>query len=539
MFSLFKSKPKNTATSTATANVQKSKPKIVSLIFSHNSRMQCFIERFKKESMKSEKIRFKNGAIIKLVVENNKITPSLVYEGELDEKETKKIVKKGAYYTKNKNTFNKNITNLSTKVNSDKELQKYVSNKKIILSERFKKFSDYFGDKDLSILQYLTKEKTIEFDSSKTYEFYIIRHGQGIHNGVGAFTKAKDPKYKDATLTDEGKKQAQRSGEKLNTILGSDKVNYLFATDLRRTRETLVEVLGKLNNKPNPENTKIIILPCSHEISVEKDKILNLKFIKVNRSCDALEAWSTSKAAGENFPVCTKTRINNKNNNNECVKKGGYSIDWSYYLAFYNNSMRGDYTRTSARLHCRNTNMIIEALNIIKNGATVKNQYKKNINSKKLMTRLFGRRNTSSSFTQIETDNYTNNETSSNITHNNNIKINQNNNIKIKQTNLNKIQAITKILENNIAKYEWTNPPKNLLEMRRQMRSIGNKIKVNNKGSIKPNDMKMAKENYDKLSEIENKINKTKLTNEMKKISSNRLTPEQKRLAELKKKHGY
>jgi hypothetical protein len=195
--------------------------------------------------------------------------------------------------------------------------------------------------------------------------------------------------------------------------------------------------------------------------------------------------------------------------------------------------MRGDYNRESKRLHCRNTNMIIEALNIIKNGATVKNQYEKNINSKKLITRLnpFGRRNTSSSFTQIETDNYTNNETSSNIT--------QNNNIKIKQTNLNKIQAITKILENNIAKYEWTNPPKNLLEMRRQMRSIGNKIKVNNKGSIKPNDMKMAKENYDKLSEIENKINKTKLTNEMKKISSNRLTPEQKRLAEIKKRHGY
>lgn len=537
MFSLFKSKPKNTATATTTtttttkANVQKFKPKIVSLIFSHNSRMQCFIERFKKEGMKSEKIRFKNGAIIKLVVKDGWITPSLVHEGELDDKETKKIVDekkkivgKGPYYTKNEKTLNKNIKNLMSK----------VSTEQIKLSECFKIFSDFFGPKKLNILQYLTKEKKIDIDPNKTYEFYIIRHGQGIHNGVNPAEKFFSGRfYKDATLTDTGKEQAQRSGEALKEILGSDKVNYLFASDLRRTRETLVEVLGKLTGKLNL-NPKIIILPCSHEISVKKDKD--------NKSCDELEASRFKKIAVENFPSCVMgTKKQNNSNKDGCGKQGSYSVDWSYYLAFYNNSMRGDYNRTTARLRCRDTNMIIEALNIIKNGATVKNQYEKNINSKKLITRLnpFGRKNTSSSFTQIETDNYTNNETSSNITHNNNIKINQNNNIKIKQTNLNKIQAITKILENNIAKYEWTNPPKNLLEMRRQMRSIGNKIKVNNKGSIKPNDMKMAKENYDKLSEIENKINKTKLTNEMKKISSNRLTPEQKRLAELKKKYGY
>ena len=91
MFSFFKPKSKNTAASTATPIVENSNPKIVSLIFSHNSRMQCFIERFKKEGMKSQKIRFKNGAIIKLVVKHGWITPSLVYEGELDDKETKKI----------------------------------------------------------------------------------------------------------------------------------------------------------------------------------------------------------------------------------------------------------------------------------------------------------------------------------------------------------------------------------------------------------------------------------------------------------------
>ena len=110
MFSYSGGKPINTSTH----SVQNSNSKIVSLIFSHNSRMQCFMERFKSNknnntnnnnnnnndnnnnnnNNNNKKIRFKNGAIIKLVVQNNMITPSLVYEGELDEKETKKLLKR-------------------------------------------------------------------------------------------------------------------------------------------------------------------------------------------------------------------------------------------------------------------------------------------------------------------------------------------------------------------------------------------------------------------------------------------------------------
>ena len=73
-------------------------------------------------------------------------------------------------------------------------------------------------------------------------------------------------------------------------------------------------------------------------------------------------------------------------------------------------------------------------------------------------------------------------------------------------------------MENNIAKYKWTKPPNVLLEMHKQMHNIENKINVNNNGKVNPNDMKMAKENYAKLLEIESKINKNKLNNEMKKI---------------------
>ena len=367
MSSLFKS------TSISTPIEPNSKPKIVSLIFSHNSRMQCFMERFKKKGMKSQKIRFKNGAIIKLVVEKDNITPSLVYEGELDEKETKKIVDeekkkvgKGPYYTKNANTLKKNITNLKSKVSTDQ----------IELSECFKIFGDFFEPKNLKILEYLTKEKTIHIDPEQIYEFYIIRHGQGIHNGKSRATKfLRGQYYKDATLTDTGKEQARNSGEALEKILGIDKVNYLFASDLRRTRETLVEVLGKLTDKLN-QNQKIIILPCSHEISVEKDKN--------GKSCDKVESTQIGRMAVENFPVCDMGRgINNRKVDKDCKYQKNYSIDWSYYLAFYDYTMRGISGRSESRLSCRDTNMIIEALNIIKNGSSVLNQYKRNIDKKK------------------------------------------------------------------------------------------------------------------------------------------------------------
>jgi hypothetical protein len=434
MFSLFKPKPtpKNTATSTAVATptsaaiatpiVQKSKPKIVSLIFSHNNRMQCFMERFKqpkevsldlfkKQGMKSEKIRFKNGAIIKLVVdvENDMITPSLVYEGELDEKETKKILEKGSYYTKNNTTKISNVSKLinvlapglanNLKKNAPKNVNgniignnsyfnsqaktKLQRNKGI--QDSFKIFNNYFEPKKLEILKHLTNEKKIDIDSNKIYEFYIIRHGQGIHNGVSKSKKIASVQwYKDATLTAIGKEQARNSGVALNKILVGSKVNYLFATDLRRTRETLVEVLGKLTNQLNLKNPNIIILPCSHEIFVEKDKN--------GKSCDEVESNQIGRMAVENFPVCVMGRgfslkgtfrILGFDKDKGCKYQNSYPIDWSYYLAFYNNTMRGIYSRSESRLRCRDTNMIIEALNIIKNGSSVLNQYKRNIEKKR------------------------------------------------------------------------------------------------------------------------------------------------------------
>jgi len=453
MFSLFKSTPtpKNTAVATpkntaiATPIVQKPKPKIVSLIFSHNSRMQCFMERFKqpkevaldllkKQGMKSEKIRFKNGAIIKLVVENNMITPSLVYEGELDEKETEKILEKGSYYTKNNTTKTSNVSKLinvlapglanKLKKNAPKNINGNIignnsyfnsqaktqlqRNKEI--QDSFKIFNNYFESKPLNILEHLTKEKKIDIGTDKIYEFYIIRHGQGIHNGVSKYIKIASVQwYKDATLTDTGKKQARNSGVALNKILVGSKVNYLFATDLRRTRETLVEVLGKLTNQLNLKNPNIIILPCSHEMSVEKDKN--------GKSCDEVESSKLGRMAVENFPSCVMGhgfslkgtfRKFGFDKDKGCKEQNGYPIDWSYYLAFYNNTMRGIASRSWSRLRCRNTNMIIEALNIIKNGPEVIQQYKRNIEKKRnnysvVNTENFNQDNGTESITSVNT----------------------------------------------------------------------------------------------------------------------------------------
>ena len=168
-------------------------------------------------------------------------------------------------------------------------------------------------------------------------------------------------------------------------------------------------------------------MPCSHEISVKKDKS--------GKSCDEVESSKSEKMALENFPVCVLgSGISLKgtfgfDKDKGCKEQNGYPIDWSYYLAFYDNTMRGIYRRSRSRLRCRDTNMVVEALNIIKNGPYVIKQYKNKIKK---------------SVNSQDTEN-------------------NNSNIIITQQYLNEIFAISKILKNNIEKYKWVKPPKNLL----------------------------------------------------------------------------
>ena len=246
-----------------------------------------------------------------------------------------------------------------------------------------------------------------------------------------------------------------------------------------------MEVLGKLTNKLNLKNRNIIILPCSHEISVKKDKS--------GKSCDEVESSKSEKMALENFPVCVLgSGISLKgtfgfDKDKGCKEQNGYPIDWSYYLAFYDNTMRGIYRRSRSRLRCRDTNMVVEALNIIKNGPYVIKQYKNKIKK------------------SVNSQDTENNNSNTEI-------VSNNSNIIITQQYLNEIFAISKILKNNIEKYKWEKPPKNLLIAKEKM----NKIVRNLKPTPTNGDfMKISGENYDIISSIKKIIPKKLLNKEL------------------------
>jgi hypothetical protein len=72
------------------------KNKIVSIIASHNSRIQCFLDKLNPNTTKT---RFQNCAIIRLSLTSEKVDLEMVYSGELNEKEIVKLSNSKPYYT--------------------------------------------------------------------------------------------------------------------------------------------------------------------------------------------------------------------------------------------------------------------------------------------------------------------------------------------------------------------------------------------------------------------------------------------------------
>jgi broad specificity phosphatase PhoE len=106
------------------------------------------------------------------------------------------------------------------------------------------------------INNYLSKpKKTKEFDTmmlknpyecDTTHVIYLIRHGQAEHNAKKGIKKkfGSIMGKKDTELTDRGREQAFLSGQSLSI----PSIDYLFSSDLKRTRQTLISFL-KGNNK--------------------------------------------------------------------------------------------------------------------------------------------------------------------------------------------------------------------------------------------------------------------------------------------------
>ena len=216
--------------------------KIISIIAIHQYRLRCFLNMLKGGNTKS----FQNGAILKLIVNPGVgVTLSLVYQG--DNRGAAKKEEKGLLY---KGEFNQN--------------------------------------------------KITQPGDNNVYIFYLVRHGQAYHNilkenikSAKGVRKIKEHLKKlqhvaageETELTQQGIQQARNAGDKLleyEDIQNAETIKY-FVTDLLRTRQTMGEIMWKIDKKneskdreesktrvSKSDNKEMIVLPCSHEINRSK-----------------------------------------------------------------------------------------------------------------------------------------------------------------------------------------------------------------------------------------------------------------------------
>ena len=301
--------------------------KIVSVLATHNERLQCFLDLF---FTTNEKIRFKNCAIVRFSINKTKITIDLVYSGELDPSENKKD---RTYYISGNN-----INGSSSQI------------KEVV-----------FEKKEFPLEQLIGTLNINNFDLyNKEYVFYIIRHGQGIHNLKGATHLVID-----TDVTNNGQQQAKNAGAALMKVMtdnNENKINYLFASDLSRTRQTIQYLYLGISFRNEDTNIKsilnffpneIIILPCSHELNYSK-----------NGNCDKNSSL-IKIGSRENDPKCSnrsflpQNSISNEKSSCNNISDSGknFLLNWSFYLGKNKNNVRN--------FDCSTTNMINLAIEFI------------------------------------------------------------------------------------------------------------------------------------------------------------------------------
>jgi len=282
-----------------------------SLIVTHNGRIRCLLDSIgipTIDKSTKEEIRFKNCAILLLSVTKDGYTISLEYDGNLAEKSVEKAEKeKRKYYTKTDDTGINAI------------FQRTI--------------------KPLSLLG--LKSEQIQNIGSNTYNFYIVRHGDGVHNSMGFLEKAISSEVTDAELTKDGIAQAEEAKVYLSAI----KIDKLYVSDLKRTRQTL----GKLiEGHKNMSAKEIVVLQCAHELVYVEGK-----------NCDANQGIK-SGLSYENKPKCSADK-DICNINDICCKVNNLPIDWYFYRAFYGDGTRMKHGNKNPK-ECRDTNMIQQAI---------------------------------------------------------------------------------------------------------------------------------------------------------------------------------
>ena len=278
------------------------------ILVTHSKRIRCFLESFFKNYNNGKEIRFQNSSILLLTIMQNKpyttfkASLSLVFDGEM----TNTLPR--AYFGNNDIQTNSSI--------------------KII---KFTKI-----DKDIIEIDDITKllgSQIFTNELKKNYNIYIIRHSEATHN-IGFFERSYI--QRDTLLTPVGKIQSEKIADYFTNLYNNNniKIDYLFTSRLKRTRQTLEILISRLKYLPD----KIIVLPCSHEIDYNKDG-----------NCDNRSSFKFFQRA--NIHTCINSNDNSISTDNYCdiinINNKPYKIDWDLYKLF-----------KKEQYHCKNTNMI-------------------------------------------------------------------------------------------------------------------------------------------------------------------------------------
>jgi hypothetical protein len=306
------------------------------------NRMIEFINRRKLKENQELTLKNINDTEVKTTINNMMLTKNKMSSNEISQHIRRTYSELGIDLTP------KEVSTISKKI--DKFLQTFFES-------NLNEYNKFIAFEELNDV-----DSPLSFDSIDT--MYFVRHGEGIHNIADKIFGMKEKyvsfsKYLDAQLTEDGKRQAELASEALSKIIKDKYDIYGFASDLQRTQQTL-DIIGekiKLSYK--------IILPCSHEISAKEGE------------CDNQIKYKYTNA--EN-----KTNINL-----DKLSRENWNVD--FYREFYGNNTRNNRVynlvnkgrkMVNSRQHCKDTDMIIQVINICNKESEytqeeIKNYFKK------------------------------------------------------------------------------------------------------------------------------------------------------------------
>lgn len=287
--------------------IQRPVPNVNIIMCTHNARLRCFLEDVLGDLMKAyrtqknvDEIRLKNCCVLKLDLSNGSpyAMISLEYEGDVQNR------KAGAYFVSPK---------------KDRSLVPVDDVEFVPISFSIEKLG--------------LKSDQIQRD----YHIYMIRHGEAEHNLKGSLHLKKDTLLtSDRSKSDDGIRQTLRAAAELKTLLGRNKVEYAFCSELKRTRQTLSLLMRTIGIK-----TKMIVLPCSSE----------LKYSDQGR-CDSINQGFFSIIPAENKEVCSQNPKGDM-----CSVIDQIPVDWTHYNKFFKIDKK----------NCSNRTMIQNIFDIITN----------------------------------------------------------------------------------------------------------------------------------------------------------------------------